>query len=743
MPRSNIHIIQKQLLDLNIQTREDGFALQQRLSEFCREKLFPAMQELLDRLVGAEELIRIEKLELDLGGLDLENLEEQFLKKILTALEEEVTNLKQDSGSGEGAVRIPIHYSDFEGWLFFLEKGYLTWRQENTAEAERQRGVLKTLATEKEATLKLQQTLEKSIHNLDRLVLQHSEIFLAQLLEAFSGLRPERIHRLEKQIIQLSQAIKGASFPDSLKIDHPSISQNKFVFWKQLVRRLVVFQQELTPDQILEDFLTQVYPSRYYLVILNKIGELIQSKQLSLPLFEKAVLELIAKEKAAINRIVEDWPTEAGKDKVKGKSAPAESDDAAPGLDPGSIESSLESSTEELLPEQDHPAIDARESIADKERSTSISEKELSGEQSPKQERKPSAEKQPVKEEEPPTEEEEQFVDPVSEETAKEATKSKEFKSTESKEVKESRPEKAEEKIAAPETTSDKSSVIEELPEPQSEDAEQEIKKDQKDPHFEKLAQQSEADQSRLKKEELISKKEEPSTTDAPEDSPGTEDSTPSESDSQSIEKEQIHSSPPNLEEAIEPPIALNVDTLKTTEWQKMLDAIPEGDSFYVKNAGVILLHAFLTTYFKEFNLLGKKDFVNEAARHRAIHLIQFLATGEVGLPEYNLVLPKFLCGLPFEIPIERDIQLSDLEREEGEKLLNAAIKHWGKLGTASPAGLREGFLTRDGKLQKRANGWYLQVEQQSIDILLNYLPWGLSMVQLPWMKDLLRVEWG
>lgn len=170
---------------------------------------------------------------------------------------------------------------------------------------------------------------------------------------------------------------------------------------------------------------------------------------------------------------------------------------------------------------------------------------------------------------------------------------------------------------------------------------------------------------------------------------------------------------------------------------------LPVGTSFYVYNAGVVLIHPFLSHFFKALQLVKGDEFVDQSAQHKAIHLIQYLATREVGLPEYELLLPKFLCGLPFDIPIEREVQITEQEMKEGEGLLEAAIKHWGALGEVSPDALREGFFQREGKLEKREAGWYLTVEQRTIDILLGRLPWNLSLLKLPWTPELLRVEWA
>ena len=56
---------------------------------------------------------------------------------------------------------------------------------------------------------------------------------------------------------------------------------------------------------------------------------------------------------------------------------------------------------------------------------------------------------------------------------------------------------------------------------------------------------------------------------------------------------------------------------------------------------------------------------------------------------------------------------------------------------------LPEILIQRPGKLRRSGTGWHLTVEQQSIDILLGTLPWGLSEIRLPWLEYPLRVDWA
>ena len=109
---------------------------------------------------------------------------------------------------------------------------------------------------------------------------------------------------------------------------------------------------------------------------------------------------------------------------------------------------------------------------------------------------------------------------------------------------------------------------------------------------------------------------------------------------------------------------------------------------------------------------------------------------------EIEMVLPKLLCGMKIDEVVVRT-ELTDEIRYECEDLLKSVITHWRVLKNTSIGGLRETFLQREGKLSKTDNGWLLQVEQKAVDVLLAHLPWGISIVKLPWMEGMLYGEWS
>ena len=162
-------------------------------------------------------------------------------------------------------------------------------------------------------------------------------------------------------------------------------------------------------------------------------------------------------------------------------------------------------------------------------------------------------------------------------------------------------------------------------------------------------------------------------------------------------------------------------------------------EGVYVGCAGVVLLHPFLPRLFEALGI-AKDDELLEP--ERALALLHFLATGQRFAPEYELFLPKLLCNVPFDTPVESGIELTAGDEEEAAALLAAIIRHWDALGETSIDGLRGSFLVRPGKLSRRGSDDVLQVEARSFDMLLDRLPWGIGLIQLPWMERMLWVEW-
>lgn len=167
-------------------------------------------------------------------------------------------------------------------------------------------------------------------------------------------------------------------------------------------------------------------------------------------------------------------------------------------------------------------------------------------------------------------------------------------------------------------------------------------------------------------------------------------------------------------------------------------------EGIFVPLAGIVLIHPFIEAFFGQLGLLEGAHFKDVTAQTRAVFLLFYLVTGRVQVEEPALPLLKLLCGFSPETLIEPlSVPLLPKELEEAERMLQAAIDHWPAIEGTTVEELQTTFMIRDGKLSKTAMGWQLIVEQQSFDLVFQYLPWGLSPIQFPWMDQMLWVDWA
>jgi hypothetical protein len=168
--------------------------------------------------------------------------------------------------------------------------------------------------------------------------------------------------------------------------------------------------------------------------------------------------------------------------------------------------------------------------------------------------------------------------------------------------------------------------------------------------------------------------------------------------------------------------------------------SVPE--SYFIQHAGIMILAPFLQSFYDELGLLKGSLWKNDESRHRAAHLLKFMATGTENLPEYDFVLEKLICGIPVEGPLPLDSMLSDRETGEVRLLLESVIQYWTALKNTSVNGLRETFLKREGIVSRKEDGWLVQIERKTWDVLLDKMPWGYSTIALPWNDYIIHTEW-
>lgn len=165
-------------------------------------------------------------------------------------------------------------------------------------------------------------------------------------------------------------------------------------------------------------------------------------------------------------------------------------------------------------------------------------------------------------------------------------------------------------------------------------------------------------------------------------------------------------------------------------------------DLVFIENAGLILLWPFMSFYFEKLGLLSEHKFTSVKAAIRGACLLQYLITGTETSQEHELPLNKILCQLPKNHPVYITDALTQAEKDLSEELLKTAISRWEIIKNTSIEGFRNSFLKREGKLEWPEDKIILTVEPKTFDMLVDKIPWNISVIKLPWMKQTLHVKW-
>ncbi len=171
------------------------------------------------------------------------------------------------------------------------------------------------------------------------------------------------------------------------------------------------------------------------------------------------------------------------------------------------------------------------------------------------------------------------------------------------------------------------------------------------------------------------------------------------------------------------------------------------GDHLYLANAGLVLFNPFLPRFFERIGVLtpdaqGVPRVTGIEAASRAVHMLQYLVDERCDAPEPELALNKLLSGVPVAAPIARAIELTDADRLLCDELTRAMIANWPIIRNTSPAGLRETFLQREGRLRREADHWTLNVQRKTLDVLVDQIPWSLALIYHRWMAEPVHVNW-
>jgi hypothetical protein len=169
---------------------------------------------------------------------------------------------------------------------------------------------------------------------------------------------------------------------------------------------------------------------------------------------------------------------------------------------------------------------------------------------------------------------------------------------------------------------------------------------------------------------------------------------------------------------------------------------VQDGIEINIANAGLVLVWPFLTRYFEQLSLLKGGEFRNSESRNRAIYLLQYLVFNQTDYPEFEMVLNKFMVGMPLKEHLSPLISFTKEEKDLSRSLINGLINNWGKVKNSSIEAIQETFLQRKGLMIIHKEKVTLKINKTGVDILLESISWNISLIKLPWMQKPIYVEW-
>ncbi|MDV7698771.1 contractile injection system tape measure protein [Chryseobacterium soli] len=176
-------------------------------------------------------------------------------------------------------------------------------------------------------------------------------------------------------------------------------------------------------------------------------------------------------------------------------------------------------------------------------------------------------------------------------------------------------------------------------------------------------------------------------------------------------------------------------------EQPTVYEDVSQNNGQYVQNAGLILIHPFIKTFFEDCGLLHPKT-QQLLDPELCAHILHYIATGKTNAPEHDMVFEKFLCNIPVNQTINRHIKLSRKHKSQAKKVIESVQHNWPPMKTSSVALLQNEFFQRSGKLVATDYDYNLTIERKTQDILLDRLAWGIGLIKLPWQEKFIFVNW-
>jgi hypothetical protein len=347
------HIINRQFMELTIPERGRAQPIQNKTSEIVKYKLQPALDDLFSKLSAADEIIRIDKLVIDLGNISENEIDKVLVERSLKEISAKITQIKATGLTNSGLKQVDGNSAnanqkfssttkskDFlEQFIYFLRFGRFPWWHINGKSSVNQDATLleKSSAKPNVSALDeiLKETLKYDIRSLKssiipmlstpavrkRLVFQFSYLQLESLLKRLDDKLFESYHSLflvlQPSIKQVQNrkditesfykiALKYFSVEQQLKNDESKIDFIKEIL-KVLLAKFSVKENENLLIGILQNLKkqhTKVSAENFKLIVVALVQTVFELRSQN-EILQKIVQNILSKSELKITSLVE------------------------------------------------------------------------------------------------------------------------------------------------------------------------------------------------------------------------------------------------------------------------------------------------------------------------------------------------------------------------------------------------------------------------------------------------------
>jgi len=164
-------------------------------------------------------------------------------------------------------------------------------------------------------------------------------------------------------------------------------------------------------------------------------------------------------------------------------------------------------------------------------------------------------------------------------------------------------------------------------------------------------------------------------------------------------------------------------------------------EKFYIHNAGIVLAAPFLNRFFQTLKYIENGQFINQEKQKRAVVLLEYFYPPHE-ISETSMILNKALCGLEIRTPVPVWMKPEAFERKEIDELIQSLIHYWTTLKNTSVDAFKYNFFNRNAIMTINEHQLRLHIQRESIDVLIETLPWSISIIKHDWMKKIIMVDW-